>query len=165
MKVLVATASRHGATDEIATEIARTLSDRGLDAEVVGAGDILRLDGYDAVVLGSAVYMGHWLKPARKFVEIHADQLRVRPTWLFSSGPIEDPPQPQERETGNADEILVATGAREHRVFAGKVDKSQLGLPERAVLRTVGAAEGDYRDWSEIRTWATKIATSLVSEL
>lgn len=86
MKVLVATASRHGATDEIAAEIGGRLNDRGIDAEVVAVGDVTGLDGYDAVVLGSAVYMGRWLKEAREFVGAHGDQLRARPTWLFSSG-------------------------------------------------------------------------------
>jgi menaquinone-dependent protoporphyrinogen oxidase len=164
MKVLVATASRHGATDEIAAEIGGRLNDRGIDAEVVAVGDVTGLDGYDAVVLGSAVYMGRWLKEAREFVGAHGDQLRARPTWLFSSGPIGDPPRPGEQETGTADEVLAATGAREHRVFSGKVDKSGLSFPERAVVRVVGAAEGDYRDWDEIRAWATEIATALTSE-
>ena len=164
MKVLVATASRHGATDEIAAEIGRRLSDRGLDAVVVAVGDVTGLDGYDAVVLGSAVYMGRWLKEARQFVEAHSDELRARPTWLFSSGPIGDPPRPEEQEKGTTDEIVAATGARDHQVFSGKVDKGGLSFPERAVVRAVGAAEGDYRDWDEIRAWATEIATALMPE-
>lgn len=164
MRVLVATASKHGATNEIAIEIGRTLADHGVDAEVLDVEDVSVLDGFDAVILGSAVYIGHWLKSATTFAETHTNELRARPTWLFSSGPIGDPPRPQEQEAGKADEILVATGAREHRVFAGKIDKSQLSFPERAVVRAVGAAEGDDRDWSEIRAWATDIATALTSE-
>ena len=163
MRVLVASASKHGATNEIAIEIGRTLNDHGVDTEVLDVEHVSALGGFDAVILGSAVYIGHWLKPATKFAEIHADELRGRPIWLFSSGPIGDPPRPQEQQAGTADEILVATGAREHRVFAGKIDKGQLSFPERAVVRAVGAAEGDYRDWSEIRAWATDIAQALTS--
>jgi menaquinone-dependent protoporphyrinogen oxidase len=165
MRALVASAGKHGATNEIAIEIGRTLTDHGVDTEVLDVEDVSALDGFDAVILGSAVYIGHWLKPATKFAEAHTDELRARPTWLFSSGPIGDPPRPpQEQEAGKADKLLVTTGAREHRVFAGKIDKGQLSFPERAVVRTVGAAEGDYRDWNEIRAWATDIATALTSE-
>jgi len=163
MRVLVAAASKHGATNEIAIEIGRTLTDHGVETEVLDVEDVSALDGFDAVILGSAVYIGHWLKPATTFAETHTDELRARPTWLFSSGPIGDPPKPQEQQAGKADEILVSTGAREHRVFAGKIDKGELSFPERAVVRAVGAAEGDYRDWSEIRAWATGIATALAS--
>jgi len=54
---------------------------------------IQAVDGFDAVVLGSAVYAGHWLKPARELVDRSRDALAARPVWLFSSGPIGDPPQ------------------------------------------------------------------------
>ena len=163
MKVLVATASKHGATDEIAVEIGRTLNDRGVETEVRDVEDVTKLDGFDAVILGSAVYMGHWLTPASKFAETHTDELRALPTWLFSSGPIGDPARPEQTDMRRVDEIFAETGARDHRIFAGKIDKGRLSLPERAVVRTVGAAEGDYRDWDAIRAWATDIAQALTS--
>lgn len=46
---------------------------------------------FEAVVLGRAVYMGHWLEPARNFVECFGSDLAERQTWLFSSGPVGDP--------------------------------------------------------------------------
>jgi menaquinone-dependent protoporphyrinogen oxidase len=54
------------------------------------------VEGYDAVVLGSAVYAGHRLKPARKLVDRCGAALAARPVWLFSSGPVGDPPKPEE---------------------------------------------------------------------
>ena len=65
---------------------------------------------------------------------------------------------------GKVDEILAATGARDHQTFAGRIDRSQLSFPERTVVRTVGAAEGDYRNWDAIRARATDIATTLMSK-
>ena len=56
-----------------------------------------------------------------------------------------------------------ATGALEHRLFTGRLDRSRLGLGERAVVRVVGAAEGDYRDWDDVRRWAASIADALES--
>ena len=65
MRVLVTSATKHGATGEIAQAIADTLRDQGLDPTVLEPEQVDTVDGYDAVVLGSAVYAGHWLKPAR----------------------------------------------------------------------------------------------------
>src|ERR687888_2093645 len=126
MKVLVTPATRHGATGEIAQAIGEALRDQGLDPTVLEPEQVEGVDGYDAVVLGSAVYAGHWLKPARELVARCGSALAARPVWLFSSGPIGDPPKPEEDPVDVAD-LLRATGARQHRVFAGKLVKKQLG--------------------------------------
>lgn len=63
--------------------------------------------GYDAVVLGSAVYVGRWLEPARELVDAHAEELAARPTWLFSSGPIGDPPKPEADDAVQIAEIAA----------------------------------------------------------
>jgi menaquinone-dependent protoporphyrinogen oxidase len=161
MRVLIAVASRHGATVEIAETIGSALGGEGTQVDVVDIDDIHGLGDYDAVVLGSAVYMGHWLKPAAAFVASHSAELQARPTWLFSSGPVGDPPRPSPSEAVNIKEIVAATGAAEHRLFAGKLDKSELNFRERSVMRAVGGHDGDYRDCNEIRAWAEAIATSL----
>ena len=96
MRVLVTAASKYGATDEIAHAIGDTLTDAGHDTTVVAAADVAGIDGYDALVIGSAVYAGHWLDAAKQLVRTHAEALRARPVWLFSSGPIGDPPKPAE---------------------------------------------------------------------
>ncbi len=163
MKVLVAASSRHGATGEIADEVGRTLEERGLDVQVASLDDVTDVSGFDAFVLGSAVYVGRWLGPARTFVEEHAGELAARPTWLFSSGPIGDPPKPDADAAVSVDGLVEATGALEHRLFTGRLDRSRLGLGERAVVRVVGAAEGDYRDWDDVRQWAASIADALES--
>jgi menaquinone-dependent protoporphyrinogen oxidase len=111
MKVLVTAATKYGATAEIAQAIGDTLRDHGLDPTVIPPQQVDSLDGYDAVVLGSAVYAGHWLKPARELVD-RAGHLADRPVWLFSSGPVGDPPKPEEDPVDVA-EILTATAARE----------------------------------------------------
>ena len=62
MKVLVAYATRHGATGGIAERIGSTLRQRGLDATVRPAAEVRDVDPYDAFVIGSAAYMFHLLK-------------------------------------------------------------------------------------------------------
>lgn len=161
MTVLVAYASRHGATREIAEAIAAELSELGAEAIACDAAEVDDLRPFDAVVLGSAVYVGSWLEPARKLVELHGDQLSARRTWIFSSGPIGDPPKPDAAKAVQVDAIVERVRPEEHRLFAGKIDKSKLGFGERAVMHAVRAAEGDFRDWDEIRGWAAEIAAAL----
>ena len=160
MRVLVAAATRYGATAEIATAIAEVLGEHGLEAAVLPLEQVEGVDGYDAVVVGSAVYAGHWLKPARELVERHAGTLAGRPVWLFSSGPVGDPLKPEEDPVDVA-ELLTATGAREHRVLAGKLVRRQLSFPDRAIVSALRVPEGDFRDRTEITRWAASIADAL----
>ena len=160
MRVLVTAASKYGATAEIGQAIGEVLGEHGLDPTVVPPERVGGLGGFDAVVVGSAVYAGHWLKPARELVDRLGGELAGRPVWLFSSGPVGDPPKPDEDPVDVA-EVLAATGAREHRVFAGKLLRRQLSFPERAIVSALRVPEGDFRDWAEVRRWAAGIADAL----
>jgi menaquinone-dependent protoporphyrinogen oxidase len=161
MKVLVTAATRYGATGEIAQAIGEVLRERGLDT-TVGPPEAGIVDGYDAVVLGSAVYAGHWLKPARELVHRDRDALAARPVWLFSSGPVGDPPEPEEDPVDVA-ELVAATGARDHRVFAGKLLRKRLGFADKAIAVALHVPDGDVRDWTAISEWAAGIADALRS--
>lgn len=88
MKILVAYASRHGATRGIAEHIARTLERTGLDVTPQPVDNAGPIDEYGAFIIGSAAYMGGWLGEATAFVRQHRDLLARRPVWLFSSGPV-----------------------------------------------------------------------------
>lgn len=161
MRVLVAVASRHGATRGIADAIRDRLGAAGLDASRLDVDDVVSLEGVEAVVLGSAVYAGHWLGEARRFVERFEAPLAAVPVWLFSSGPIGDPPLPGDDPVDVAD-VVERTGAIGHAVFAGALDRSRLGFGERAIAAAFRAPEGDFRDWDEIAAWAGSIAERLV---
>lgn len=159
-RVLVVASSRHGATHEIAAHIGQTLRARGCDVTVADAARIEALDGYDAIVLGSAVYAGHWLPDAKAVAERIADLHPFPAVWLFSSGPVGDPPKPDEEPVDVA-AIVEATNPQGHRLFAGRIDKSELGFAERAIMIAVRAREGDFRDWDDIAGWAQGIADAL----
>jgi len=165
-RVLVVVASKHGATAEIGDALARGLADApagrtaGLTALAVPAQQRPDPASFDAVVLGSAVYAGRWLEPAREYAALHADALRARPVWLFSSGPIGEPPFPPD-VPHDAAPLAALTGARGHRVFAGRLDKARLSFGERAMVTAMRAPVGDFRDWAEIAGWAAEIAAAL----
>lgn len=160
MRVLVAVASRHGSTAEIAKRIGDVLGTAGIETFVRMPEEVLSVETYDAVILGSGVYAGRWLGSARAFAAREAASLSTRPVWLFSSGPVGDPAKPA------ADPVDVAairkqTNALEHRVFTGKLDRQKLGFGERAIVLAVHAAEGDFRSWDEVTSWASGIAEVL----
>lgn len=160
MRVLIAVASRHGSTQGIAEAIAAELRAAGHVVDVRAIGDPVPVEEYDAIVVGSAVYMGNWLPEARQFVERHRARLAAVRVWLFSSGPLGADPHPK-GDPAHLDELVQASGARGHANFAGRLDKEQLGLGERLISRMVKAPEGDFRDWDAIRTWARAIAAGL----
>lgn len=176
MRVLVAYATRHGATAGIAERIANTLTAAGLTAEARPVEDIGDLGPYDAVVLGGAAYMFHWLKPAMAFARRHGKELAARPVWLFSSGPLGTDLVDKDgknvlqasrpKEFGELAKLLHPRGEE---VFFGAYDPDAppAGLAERLVRHMpAGQAAlpaGDFRDWPAIDTWAAGIAAELVA--
>jgi menaquinone-dependent protoporphyrinogen oxidase len=120
MHVLVAYGSKMGGTAGIAELVGDALTDAGFQADVRPVAEVAKLDRYDAVVIGGALYTGHWHCQARRFVRHHTDTLRQLPVWMFSSGPLnssaveEIPPVPQ------VEELVRRIGARGHVTFGGR---------------------------------------------
>jgi len=162
MKVLVAVASRHDATRGIAQVIADELETSGLGVDLRDADAVANISDYRAIVLGSAIYTGGWLAEARHLVDFNGPALRKVPVWLFSSGPIGTDDAKTLDDLPEVQELMKATGAREHRVFAGRLDKRRLDPAERSVTKVVDAQEGDFRDLGAIIEWARSIASSLI---
>ena len=159
MRVLVTAASRHGSTTDIAELIAETINGQGLSADAKPIGLVSTIQPYDAVVLGSAIYFGHWLDAAVEFATTFASELDERPVWLFSSGPV----GASGRAAADPD-VAPLTGRihpRGHEIFAGALDKGELGPLERTIVRIVRARFGDFRDCEQIRAWALGIADEL----
>ncbi len=157
--VLVAYASKHGSTREIAEAIGTVLRDAGHDVDVRPARDVRSLRDAGAIVLGSALYAAHWQRDALRFVRRHLAALQDRPVWLFSSGPLDDSatrgrlpiPEPVAAATS-------AVGARDHRTFGGRLLPDAPGVDPH-ILAT--HPTGDFRDWEAITAWAGEIAAEL----
>ena len=162
MKVLVAFASTHGSTADIASRIADTLGTPDVTVDLRHVADVLDVSGYDAAVIGSAVYFGRWLPVAEQFAAQWSDSLRRVPVWMFSSGPVAagdltgiDP--------AAVDELVHATAAVEHVVFAGRLSGDTLTWREHETISTTSAKAGDFREWTEIEQWAQRIGRRLFS--
>jgi menaquinone-dependent protoporphyrinogen oxidase len=176
MKVLVAYASKYGSTRGIAEFVAKKLCEQGLDAVAREARAVENIEAYDAYVIGSALYMFHWIKEAKQFVSRNRELLGRRPVWLFSSGPVGKEPKDQKgrdlKEVSGPKEIgelWSMIKPRGHAVFFGALIGSRLtgltGLGYKMATMSKSAREampeGDFRDWNEIGAWAVGIAGSL----
>jgi menaquinone-dependent protoporphyrinogen oxidase len=163
MRVLVSASSKHGSTAEIADRIGAVIAARGLEVTVSPPDQVVGLEGYGAVVLGSAVYAGHWMPAARELAS-RVITTAISQVWLFSSGPIGDPPKPDEDPVDVA-EIESATHAIDHAIFTGKLDRSKLSFGERAIIAAFHAPYGDFRRWDEVEDWARSIADRITTSV
>ena len=186
VNVQVVYASRHGATAGIAERIGDVLRAQGATVVVASAGQRPDPGGFDAYVVGSAVYMGRWLDDATDWLERHTEELSARPVWLLSSGPLPG----STNETPGTDALTNALGPidgpgsggrkrvealaavihpRDHGVFRGAFYPTDppKALSER-VVRMMPVAKGilpsgDYREWDKIEAWARGVAAALDS--
>jgi menaquinone-dependent protoporphyrinogen oxidase len=163
MTVLVAYASKRGSTAEIAATVAASLRRAGLSVECERVEEVRSLDPYDAVVIGSAVYMKRWRGDARHFLKKHRKALRRMPVWVFSSGPVGDPANdnPDWMESPKLVARLEEMGVRDHVVFGGSVPREPQGLMEKAMAEGTPEEYRDRRDWEQIRAWAEGVAAAL----
>ncbi len=178
MKVLVAYATRHGATRGIAERIGQVFEREGLDVAVWPVERAGSIDAYDAFVVGAPAYMGHWMKEASAFVRKHRSILAERPVWLFSCGPTGTVPTEEERQDAlrasipaEFAELDAAIHPRDQSIFYGAYDPDAqpIGIAEGFLARLTkvapkvadGIPSGDFRDWPEIEAWAERIAREL----
>jgi menaquinone-dependent protoporphyrinogen oxidase len=160
--LVVAAASRHGGTCEIADRLASTLqADLPLGWRVVRPelSDLRVFDDADAAVLGSAIYYGHWMRAAAHALAYVKD-VPLLGLWLFSTGPVSDLDS-ENAQIISADSMVATGQAVEHKVFGGRLDTSELTWVERAVVKAVHAVPGDHRDWDQVDDWAHHIAQQL----
>jgi menaquinone-dependent protoporphyrinogen oxidase len=170
MRLLVAYATHYGATRGIAEKIAETLREHDLEVDLLNVDQVGKLEEptYDAYVVGSAVHVGAWLKVAVEFVHDNLPELALRPVWLFSSGPVGDravrEPQPDPRQIAEFRRSLDVQG---HIVFAGAFDPKTADMERASWLERQISTHlfpvGDYRNWDDIRDWASAIAEELKS--
>lgn len=158
MRILVATASTYGSTREIGEHIAGVLRDAGhevITEDIDAVGDL----GYDAVVVGAAIYIGRPLSSARKFTARLEREFGANPVWVFGSGmknTTRDPLHPPFTEPASRPYL----GSR-YPIFKGKVDPTQLSAAERTLAALTAASVQDERDFHTIGRWAQEIAAHL----
>jgi menaquinone-dependent protoporphyrinogen oxidase len=163
--VLVLHASKHGATRQIAEQIWRTLRDAGLHAELRAVEEAPDPARYQAVVLGTAIYIGQWRAEAADWLKQHQATLSRMPLWIFASGPTGEG-DPAELLKGQVvppkmQALMQVLKPREIRLFHGVLRPEEMNVLERMAIKMVKAPLGDFRDWTAIEHWAADIAGDL----
>ena len=161
MTVLIAYASKHGSTQEIAERIAEQLRQLGKQAETRSVDAVSDPGSYEALVIGSAVYYGSWLKEATEWVRRNQAVLAARPVWLFSSGPLGTEVKDAEPQPEEIAKFRETIEPRDQWIFFGALNHNRLSFAERMMVKAVRAPEGDFRDWQAIEAWAASIARNL----
>lgn len=159
MRILITWGSKRGSTRDIARMLAEHLEQRGHQVDLLPPGEAALAKGFDAVVVGGALYAGRWHRAARQFVASREKDLRTVPVWFFSSGPLDEsasrgdvPPTDQVRA------LMERVGALGHATFGGKLSSDVRGFPASAIARK---SAGDFRDPERIAAWAAQIAEEL----
>lgn len=153
MRVLVTYGTKHGGTGGLARVVGEGLVQAGHAVDVLPATKVDSLDRWDAVVVGGALYAWFWHRDARRFVRRHVDELRQRPVWFFSSGPLDDSASRQELPpTGSVARLARLVGARAHKTFGGRL------APE---VKSAVKVRGDFRDFDATRDWGSRVGGEL----
>jgi menaquinone-dependent protoporphyrinogen oxidase len=162
MRALVAFGSKRGGTQGLAFQVADGLRAEGFSVDVQPAAKTLSVEGYDVVIVGGALYANRWHKDARTFVSGHAAELRRRPTYLFSSGPLDDSAAKRVIPPVRAVARLIALcGARGHATFGGRLSPHARGFIAGSMAKKMA---GDWRDPGQVREWTGQIAADLRAE-
>jgi menaquinone-dependent protoporphyrinogen oxidase len=167
-KILVTYASKYGSTREIAERVGQVLDQAGLQVDVLPVNNGQDLSAYQAVIVGSAIYIDKWPKEAVRFLQSHERELAARSVWLFSSGP-----------TGEGNPVDLVEGKclpaelkpvvdrihpRDVTVFHGHINPARMNTIEKWAIKNLKKKPfGDFRDWNMIEEWAIFVAAAVMS--
>jgi menaquinone-dependent protoporphyrinogen oxidase len=160
MRILVAFGSKHGGTEGLALAVAEALGQSGHEVLVTSASKIDGLESWDVVVVGGALYAGHWQREARRFVRRHVEELRQLPVWFFSSGPLDDSAKNGSiGPTPSVQKLMALVHARGHVTFGGRLESDVKGFIASSMAKH--GRSGDWRDMESATEWAKTIANEL----
>jgi menaquinone-dependent protoporphyrinogen oxidase len=175
MKVLVAHASAYGSTRGVAARLADRLRSHGLEVDLRPVDEVTALDDYEAVVVGSAIHSRAWLPQASAFVESNASALGRRAVWMFSVSSVGETTSVfgprmaawMRRASPEPPQVTrwrPVVAPRDHRNFAGVVERGHWGALGSLFIWLLRGSYGDHRDWADIDAWADTIAVELGAE-
>ena len=159
MRVLVTWGSKRGGTEGIARIIGEVLEQRGHQVTLLPGSKAAGVMGFEAAVVGGALYATRWHRDARRFVARRVKDLRTVPVWFFSSGPLDDSAEHGEIPPTKQVKILMErVGAQGHVTFGGRLTSEAEGFPASAMAKK---RAGDWRNPQRVRAWASNLARAI----
>ncbi len=164
-KFLVTYASRFGSTEGVAQAIGKTLSENGMNVDVLPMREVKDLSAYQGVVAGSAINAGAWLPEAMQFMQTHRAELARKPFAAFlvcMTLTMKNGEQYRRHVTTWLDPVRMLVKPISEGLFAGGLNISRIpSFGDRlkfkmSVLFGVWK-EGDHRDWNAIQKWALEL--------
>ncbi|HEY60080.1 MAG TPA: hypothetical protein G4N92_05285 [Anaerolineae bacterium] len=136
----------------------------GASVDVKLAKEVVGISSYDAIVLGSAIYMSNIISDAAKFLEKFQADLKDKPTAYFIVCLTMKEDTNVNRETVSswlqpARDLVQPVGEG---LFAGVLDFNKLSPLYHLIMKGMKETEGDYRDWGAIRAWTSEIQPALI---
>jgi menaquinone-dependent protoporphyrinogen oxidase len=158
-KILIVYASKCGSTGEVAQAIGQSLCDKGAAVDVRPVKAVTSVDGYRAVVVGSAIRMGQWLPEAVDFLKRNQARLSQMPTALFTVHMlnVNDSPESQAARTAYVAPVRQLVTPSAEAFFAGKIELGRMSFFDRLISNAMKAKDEDLRDWDKIRGWGQSI--------
>jgi menaquinone-dependent protoporphyrinogen oxidase len=160
--ILIAYATKHESTHEVADAVAGRLRELGHEVDVRPAAEVGTVDAYGAVVVGGALYAGRWHRDARRFLAKHRAELSRLPVAVFAMGPLTLEPSQVDGSRKQLDHALAKERELQPvsvTIFGGVIDPAKLRFPFTRMKTS------DARDWTAIRSWADDLARRFAGRL
>ncbi len=150
LNVLMAYATKHGSSRQVAEAITEVMQERGAQVTLHPARAVRESAArFDMVVLGAPLYSGRWHRDAHRFLRRHRGELSGLPVAVFGMGPRSDTEEAWQRSRSQLDKALAKRGWLNPvtvTVFGG-VD------PPGSSKHT----HRDLRNWDTIAAWAAQV--------
>jgi menaquinone-dependent protoporphyrinogen oxidase len=167
-RILVAYSSRYGSTASVAQAISAALCGLGHQVDLRQVQNVKDLAPYQAAVIGSPIYAGRWMGEAADFVKRNQHALSSVPTAYFTVCLTmkDDTPENRAKTMAYMDSLHddapavrpVAVG-----LFGGVVDYAKMSFMHRAMLKSRGGPEGDFRNFAAVKAWSSEAVPALAA--
>lgn len=164
--ILITYATYTGSAESVAELISSNLVTKGVNTVVLPMTEVKDLNGYDAVIAGSAIHGGKWLPEAFDFLESHKEALNSRPFAAYlvcMTMAMKNRDKYLQFVSDFMNPVRRIVNPVSEGLFAGRLEiKKVPSLSDRVKFRISVATgfwkEGDHIDKTEIIKWSDSLS-------